>query len=220
MAFAAVGDYAFSSDIVAWNETLGGALCTDNVILPVGDIRWGQCFTSGAFQTCTREVGGSGLFSDLLVGEQLWIVARCLDDVHPSFSKVGLFSTVRDIFTFEQDPHHRRRWYFEAIYLRAGTRMCVLSSSSTSCESCTFLFSVLQPNTPYFLFTAQHAICHAGSFYATSTMQDTFYGIIINFVADPVSDIPQHRTSRRLLRRMIMFYHLALVKGGVENTRG
>ena len=79
--------------------------------------------------------------------------------------------------------------------------------------------SVLRPNTPYFIFTAQDAICEGGNFYATSTMQDTFYGIINNFVADPMGDIPLQRTSRRILRRMITFYHFALVKGRVENSR-
>lgn len=139
MPLAAVGDHPFCSDIVAWSETVGEPLCANDVNLPVGDIRWGQCFTRGAFQTCTREVGGAGMFSKLLVGDQLWIVARCLDEMHPPFSKTGLFATVRDIFTFDQELDEPPSWMFEAIYLKAGTLVCVFSSSSTSCAFSTFV---------------------------------------------------------------------------------
>lgn len=72
------------------------------------------------------------MFCDLLVGDQLWIVAGCLDDSHPRFSKVGLLSTVQDIFNFDQPTDQPPCWNFEVIYLRAGTRLSVLSSS-TSC---------------------------------------------------------------------------------------
>jgi len=75
----------------------------------------------------------------------------------------------------------------------------------------------MRPNTPHAVFSPENAICHGGHFYATSTMQDTMFGIVHSFVG-PMSltnaDKPTHGI---VLRRIAGFYHDALVQQRLED---
>ena len=73
----------------------------------------------------------------------------------------------------------------------------------------------MRPNTPHVVFTTDHSVAHGGHFYASSTLQDTFFGIVHCFVANNFITNSEHMTTRRLLLRMLQYYHKCFV-GGVD----
>jgi hypothetical protein len=75
----------------------------------------------------------------------------------------------------------------------------------------------MRPNTPHAVFTPDHSICHGGHFYATSTMQDTMFGIVNTFMSPNGLTNTDHRPHGILLRRIAAFYHDILVKQRVED---
>lgn len=75
----------------------------------------------------------------------------------------------------------------------------------------------MRPNTIHIVFTPEHSICHGGHFYATSTMQDTFYGIVHSFCANMLVTNASHPATRVLLRRIIQLYHLGLVRNEFDH---
>lgn len=65
----------------------------------------------------------------------------------------------------------------------------------------------MRPNTPHAVYTPDHAICHGGHFYATSTIQDTCFGAFHTFVSSSTITNTEHvLDSRRLLRRQLLLY--------------
>jgi hypothetical protein len=74
----------------------------------------------------------------------------------------------------------------------------------------------MRPNTPYAVLTVQHSLSKGGYFYATSTMMDSLEGKMHSFILHKHISGPPHNGSKTLIRRMISFYHMALVKGEVE----
>jgi len=74
----------------------------------------------------------------------------------------------------------------------------------------------MRPNTPHAVYTPENSICHGGHFFASTTLKDTFSGIVHSFMADAyiTNNSPKH--SRYALRRIIIFYHYALVREMIE----
>lgn len=69
----------------------------------------------------------------------------------------------------------------------------------------------MRPNTPHAVYTPDHAICHGGHFYATSTIQDTCFGAFHTFVSSSTITNTEHvLDSRCLLRRLLQFYSEAI----------
>lgn len=77
----------------------------------------------------------------------------------------------------------------------------------------------MRPNTLHAVYSPQDSVCHGGHYYATSTMRDTFVGLVHTFLLDDYITNISHPPSRFLLAEMINFYHSALVKG-VIRSRG
>ena len=69
----------------------------------------------------------------------------------------------------------------------------------------------MRPNTPHIVFTLEHTICTGGHFYATSTLQDTLYGLEHNFFLGHLVTNTDHIASRLLLRRFAHFFHKRLI---------
>jgi hypothetical protein len=69
----------------------------------------------------------------------------------------------------------------------------------------------MRPNTPHAVFTPEHAVCHGGHFYSTSTLQQTLFGIVHAFIGGQVVTNTEHMPSRKLLRRMAHFFYDGLV---------
>lgn len=65
----------------------------------------------------------------------------------------------------------------------------------------------MRPNTPHMVFTIEDSICRGSHFYATSTLTDTFAGIVHCLIADNVVTNTSHFSSRALLLRMIHYFH-------------
>ena len=70
----------------------------------------------------------------------------------------------------------------------------------------------MRPNTLHAVYTPEHAVCRGGHYYATSTMQDTFSGLIHTFVCELTVTNAIYPESRFILAEMINFYHTVLVK--------
>ena len=72
--------------------------------------------------------------------------------------------------------------------------------------------SIMRPNTLHAVYTPEHAVCRGGHYYATSTMQDTFSGLVHTLILELVATNAVYPESRVILAEMINFYHTALVK--------
>ena len=67
--------------------------------------------------------------------------------------------------------------------------------------------SVMRPNTPHVVFTAEHLVCLGGHFYATSTLRDTCYGMMHTFIAGSLVTNAQHtKQVFMLLSRLLAFF--------------
>jgi hypothetical protein len=65
----------------------------------------------------------------------------------------------------------------------------------------------MRPNTPHMIYTIEDSICHGSHFYATSTLTDTFAGIVHCLIADNVVTNTSHFPARSLLLRMLHHFH-------------
>lgn len=77
----------------------------------------------------------------------------------------------------------------------------------------------MRPNTPHIVFTLEHAVCIGGHFYATSTLQDTLYGLEHNFFLGHLITNTEHIASRLLLRRFAHFFHRRLIGHSTSTSR-
>jgi hypothetical protein len=75
----------------------------------------------------------------------------------------------------------------------------------------------MRPNTPHAVFTPEHVICNGGHFYATSTMQDTMFGIVNTFICPDVLTNAQKSTHGLVLRRIASFYYDVLVNQKLDD---
>jgi hypothetical protein len=57
------------------------------------------------------------------------------------------------------------------------------------------------------VFTIEDSICRGSHFYSTSTLTDTFSGIVHCMIAENVVTNTSHFASRILLLRMIHYFH-------------
>lgn len=65
----------------------------------------------------------------------------------------------------------------------------------------------MRPNTPHMVFTIEDSIVHGSHFYCTSTLTDTFAGIVHCLIAENVVTNTSHFSSRALLLRMLHHFH-------------
>ncbi|KAF9473554.1 hypothetical protein BDN70DRAFT_785722, partial [Pholiota conissans] len=74
----------------------------------------------------------------------------------------------------------------------------------------------MRPNTLHAVLTAMDSVCGGGHFYATSTMLDTFVGLVHTFICDLYITNISHPPSRFILTQMINFYHAGLLRENME----
>lgn len=65
----------------------------------------------------------------------------------------------------------------------------------------------MRPNTPHMVFTIEDSISHGSHYYSSSTLTDTFSGIVHCLIAENVVTNTSHFASRSLLLRMIHYFH-------------
>ena len=71
----------------------------------------------------------------------------------------------------------------------------------------------MQPGMPHFVYGLDHTIIHGGHFYGSSSMQATETSLVHTFVLSNFISNTFHHPSRRLLRRIAIFWGLSLLDG-------
>ena len=74
----------------------------------------------------------------------------------------------------------------------------------------------MRPNTPYGVYNDTNAIYHGGHFIASATMKDTLSGIVDGFMSNSYAKDTCPQQTKHLIRRIVIFYHMALVRNMIE----
>ena len=125
-------------------------------------------------------------------------------------------------------PRSTRSWKAISIWMRPRTDGSWRLSSSHLARNCRCLATFYNGLTQSFnlvscgqihltLSSPSRTVFLGGGHYnASSTIKDTFYGLIHGLVAGRYISNTDHGPSRFVLRQMLAFYHAALVLGNVE----
>jgi hypothetical protein len=70
----------------------------------------------------------------------------------------------------------------------------------------------MRPGVPHFVYGLENAITHGGHFYCASLIQATLQSLIHSFVLSDFISNTFHHPSRQLLRRLVVFWGLALLE--------
>ncbi|KAK7039284.1 hypothetical protein VNI00_010189 [Paramarasmius palmivorus] len=70
---------------------------------------------------------------------------------------------------------------------------------------------VMQPCTPHYVFTLCPSLCHGAHFYASSTMERSYWGIVHTFFRDHEITNQDHHVYHELLFRMVAHWHDVIV---------
>jgi hypothetical protein len=70
----------------------------------------------------------------------------------------------------------------------------------------------MRPGVPHFVYGLENAIIHGGHFYCSSLIQPTLQSLIHSFVLSNFITNTFHHPSRQLLRRIAIFWGLALLE--------
>lgn len=71
----------------------------------------------------------------------------------------------------------------------------------------------MPPNTPHWVLTVSHAICHGGHFYSSGSIRETAVALYRAFTSGGHLTNTTHAASRVLLRRLGFFWHSNIVLG-------
>ncbi|KAF8871649.1 hypothetical protein CPB84DRAFT_1692019 [Gymnopilus junonius] len=74
----------------------------------------------------------------------------------------------------------------------------------------------MRPNTPHAVLTLQNSVTMGSHFFAMSTIQDTFLGMIHTFVLEKLLTHTTHNDFLQVMRQMIVFVHGALTRDTLE----
>lgn len=73
----------------------------------------------------------------------------------------------------------------------------------------------MRPNTLHAVYSVSDSTCRGGHYYATSTMKDTFVGLVHTLMCDKYITNISHGPSRFILAEMINFFHASIVKKNI-----
>ncbi|KIM40847.1 hypothetical protein M413DRAFT_27977 [Hebeloma cylindrosporum] len=177
----------FSTDQAAWMQTLSAPFSTDLSAVPVGDLRWGSCATAGAFHDRLNERDSLGSVIDPIVGSKVWISTTA-----PTNAFHGAASFFRNDIESDKTTLGRA---VEAIILEPGTRL------------------IAKPNAPHAIYNYTNAICRGSHFIASSTMTETLSGLFHALTINDYATTTLRRETKHIVRRIIVFYHMALSQG-------
>ena len=78
-------------------------------------------------------------------------------------------------------------------------------------------YRIVRPKTAHAIYTHTNSICYGSHYIASSTMMDTLSGFVHNFTANIYNrNTSRNRSFKPIFRRMIIFYHMALVRNLIE----
>lgn len=69
----------------------------------------------------------------------------------------------------------------------------------------------MRPGAPHFVYGPENAITHGGHFYSSSLMQATVESLVHTFILSDFISNTFHHPSRQLLRRIVIFWAVALL---------
>ncbi|KAJ3492597.1 hypothetical protein NLJ89_g11200 [Agrocybe chaxingu] len=198
----------YSSSSAALDETVGAPDFKPEMAFDAGSLSWRIVGGKNAVHFWHIDCDGLGTMVQVLGGSnggaKLWIVARPKGKLYDCGLFGSLQTFLREGFELD-DPSDGpwagaddMRWELEAIVLRPGSTL------------------IMRPNTPHAVYTPVPTICHGVHFYATSTMQDTLFGIVHTLVAGTYITNTQHITARRLIHRLVDLYHRGIVERTVD----
>ncbi|KDR72380.1 hypothetical protein GALMADRAFT_229150 [Galerina marginata CBS 339.88] len=178
----------FSSETRAWMATEGLPYC--KTPLPADAIRWALAATAGAHHSWHIDANGFGAKILVGCGGKLVFVGR--PRTRDAFQNVGMFLNKMDMYS-----PCTERWDVESIYLETGDAI------------------IIPPNMPHSVYTADHAICYGGHYFASTTMQDTLIAVIHNFFCYHISTNTDHPEWRDFIHCITTFFHQTIVTGSV-----
>ncbi|KAF8888923.1 hypothetical protein CPB84DRAFT_1628449, partial [Gymnopilus junonius] len=74
----------------------------------------------------------------------------------------------------------------------------------------------MRPNTPHAVVTLEHSVTLGSHYFAMSTMQDTWAGLLHTFVLEKLITNTAHNAFLHVIRQMIIFVHNGLTKDTIE----
>jgi hypothetical protein len=105
----------------------------------------------------------------------------------------------------------------EAVLLRPGTRLCVLSLSYS--EMCSSICRYMKPNTAHAILTPDAAICYGGHYITTSNLWSTCYGHLTGFSMSTLLTNTNHTSECQLLFwNMLSYYFDVYTRGGSDDA--
>ena len=72
------------------------------------------------------------------------------------------------------------------------------------------------PNSAHWVYGIDNVIAQGGHYYSSSLMQETLQGLVHAFVLNKFLTNTEHIPSRHLLRRILIFYYVGLIEGGIS----
>jgi len=209
LPLSAINQTAYSSDVEAWRVTEGMPYCGDeDAPYPTADMRWGLAATAGARSWIHIDCDGLSTVVDPLCGGRLWLLYSPHDEYEDNiFGDIDQFFHEFDV---TNPPHY---WRVEAVYLQAGTRLCVVVVYTPRVHFLNGINSIMKPNTPHAVFTTDHSIAVGGHFFSFANMQDTVFGIVHAFTIDTFVTNTEHPKTRLLLFRMLQYLYRFYVEG-------
>jgi hypothetical protein len=192
--------------MVAWEFLLGkphgGAA---NTPYPTGHMRWGLAGTAHAVSMLHMDSDGFATFVQVMCGKKLWSLYRP-DPEFPLSNPNALLDS--NLFQLDNIPPDAKSG-LEAVVLRPGDMLYVLFFFSLFVLL--YMYRLMRPGVPHFVYGLEDAITHGGHFYSSSLMQATLQSLIHTFVLSDFISNTNHNPSRQLLRRIVTFWGLGVL---------
>jgi hypothetical protein len=72
------------------------------------------------------------------------------------------------------------------------------------------------PNSAHWVYGIDDVIAQGGHYYSSYLMQETLQGVVHAFVLNKFLTNTEHIPSRHLLQRILIFYQVGLIEGGIS----
>ncbi|KAF8800472.1 hypothetical protein BYT27DRAFT_7026457, partial [Phlegmacium glaucopus] len=183
----------FSSDHVAWWDTLSEPYCVQDETTKQSLLRWTELSTTNAIQFWRVVPAGFGAFFNIRSGRQWIIIAtpNLMDkDGHVDFFTrwnryLQEFNQMDPVFCIENG--------LEAIRLEPGNHL------------------ILRPNTPYVVVTMENTVITGGFYLSMHTLQDSLIGAIHTFILPSLLTEGEKPPFVMFARRLVHYFHNAFV---------
>ncbi|EDR01932.1 uncharacterized protein LACBIDRAFT_332749 [Laccaria bicolor S238N-H82] len=145
--------------------------------------------------TCgTHRIPLNGPFPTQDLGRKLWAFLRLQDS--KKLSSIDFYMD-EDGFSLSGKPNITK-YDFEAVVLQPGDELHML------------------PNSAHWVYGIDDVIAQGGHYYSSYLMQETLQGVVHAFVLNKFLTNTEHIPSHHLLRRILIFYQVGLIEGGIS----